>query len=110
MAVSVDNVLSSIRGAFNIFVFGERHIDEFLERYPFDRDRVTQQWEMFDALNKNFMDFLRERFPALWERNRSICCELQMYQLREKIEWNERKYECYCSIVERRADCPPILC
>jgi hypothetical protein len=56
---------------------------------------------MFDLLSINIMDFLRCRFPALGERNHSICCELQMIQLREKIERIERMYECYRSIVAR---------
>jgi hypothetical protein len=54
---------------------------------------------MFDRLSNNVTEFLRPRFPALGERNRSICCELQMCQLREKIESNERTYACYRSIM-----------
>jgi hypothetical protein len=101
--VLLTDVLESINGAFPLFSHGERHIDEFLERYPFDGDGVTQQWEMFDRLSSNVMEFLRGRFPALGERNRSICCELQMCQLREKIERNEREDECYRSIRARYA-------
>jgi hypothetical protein len=99
--VLLTDVLGSINSAFPLFSYGERHIDEFLERYPFERDGVTQQWEMFDRLSRNVMEFLRDRFPALGKRNHSICCELQMCQLREKIERNEREYECYRSIMAR---------
>jgi hypothetical protein len=95
------DVSDSINGAFPLFSYGERHIDEFLERYPFDRDGVKEQWEMFDRLSGNVMEFLRERFPECGERNHSIYCELQMCQLRDKIEANERKYECYRSIKAR---------
>lgn len=102
--VLLTDVLDSINSAFPIFSDGERQIDEFLEQYPFDRDGVRQQWEMFDRLSRNVMEFLRDRFPALGELNRSICCDLQMCQLREKIERNEREHECYFSIVNRHAD------
>ena len=101
--ILLTDVLAEINSAFSLFSYGERHIDEFLERYPFDRDGVTQQWEMFDRLSRNVMEFLRERFPALGELNHSICCELQMCQLREKIERNEREYECYHSIMAQYA-------
>jgi hypothetical protein len=96
------DVLEDINGAFPLFSYGERHINEFLEKYSFDRDGIKQQWEMFDYLSSNVMEFLSDRFPTLGERSRSICCDLQMCQFREKIERNVRKYECYRSIVERR--------
>lgn len=101
--VLLTDVLDSINGAFPLFFYGERHIDEFLERYSFDQDGITQQWEMFDFLSRNVIEFLRGRFPALGELNHSICCELQMCQLREKIERNERKFECYLSIMAQSA-------
>jgi hypothetical protein len=102
--VLITDVLDSINDAFPVFSYGERHIDEILERYSFNQDGLTQQWEMFDLLSRNVMEFLRDRFPALGERNRSICCERQMCQLREKIERNERECECYNSIVTRCAN------
>jgi hypothetical protein len=101
--ILLTDVLESINRAFQIFSYGERHIDEFLERYSFDRDGITRQWEMFDSLSRNIMEFLRDKYPALGEHNHSICCELQMCQLREKIERNEREYECYRSILARHA-------
>jgi len=101
--ILLKDVLKDINGAFPIFMYGERHIDEFLERYPFDQDGVTQQWEMFDRLSRNVMEFLRVRFPTLGDRNRSLCRDLQMCHLREKIERNEREYECYRSIVAPHA-------
>jgi hypothetical protein len=99
----MDDVLSSIRGAFNIFAFGEAHMIGFLERYPSDRDGIEQQWEMFDRLSKNIMEFLRVRWAALGERNHRICCEYQMGQLREKIKRNEGEYEHYRSIMAQFA-------
>jgi hypothetical protein len=103
MTVLMDDVLSSIRGAFDIFAFGEAHMDEFLERYPFDREGIEQQWKMFDSLSENVMDFLRVRWASLGERNHEICRDYQMRQLWEKIERNESKYECYRSIMARSA-------
>jgi len=97
--ILVSEVLESINGAIPIFSHGERHIDELLEWFPFDRDGIARQWEMFDSLSRNVMEFLRDRFPTLAELNDSICCDLQLCQLQEKIERNEREYECYRSIV-----------
>jgi hypothetical protein len=99
--VSLTDVLDSINSAFPIFSYGERHLDEFLDKYSFDQGGIVQRWEMFDRLSSNVMEFLRERFPTLGELNRSICCELQMSQLQDKITQTERSYECYCSIVAR---------
>jgi hypothetical protein len=101
--VLLTEVLDSINGAFPLFSSGERHIDEFLEKYSFDEGGIVQRWEMFDHLSNHIMEFLRRRFPTLGERNRSICCELQMSHLREKIEGIERTYECYRSIMARYA-------
>jgi len=103
--VRIADVLQSINGAFPIFSYGERHIDEFLGIYAFSADGVAQQWEMFDRLSKNVLDFLRARFPLLGDRNRAICCELQMVQLREKITRIENEYGCYSSIIERSSLC-----
>jgi hypothetical protein len=99
--VLLTDVLDSINGAFPLFSYGERHIDEFLGKYSFDQLGITQRWEMFDRLSNNVMEFLRSRFPALEERNHSICCELQMCQLRDKIERSERTYDCYRSTMAR---------
>jgi len=99
--VLLTDVLDSINGAFPLFSYGERHMDEFLEKYSFDQGGITQQWEMVDGLSNNVMEFLRSRFPALSERNHSICCELQMCQLRDKIGRIERTYDCYRSIMAR---------
>ncbi len=101
--VLLTDVLESINGAFPLFSSGERHIDEYLGQFSFEKDGITQRWEMFDLLSRNVMEFLRNRYPALGELNCSICCELQMDQLRDKIERNERAYECYLSIVARHA-------
>jgi hypothetical protein len=99
--ILMTDILSSIISAFPLFSFGERHINEFLEEYSFDEVGITQQWEMFDRLSNNVAEFLRSRFPTLGECNSSICCELQMCQLREKIEANERTFACYLSIMAR---------
>jgi hypothetical protein len=99
--VLLTDVLESINRAFPLFSYGERRIDEFLDQYSFDQGGTTQRLEMFDRLSNNIMEFLRCRFPALGERNHSICCELQMCQLRDKIAQTERTYECYCSINAR---------
>lgn len=101
--VLLTEVLDSINGAFPLFSYGERHIDEFLEKYSFDEDGIVQRWEMFDRLSNHIMEFLRSRFPTLGERNHSICCELQISPLREKIESIQRTYECYRSIMARYA-------
>jgi hypothetical protein len=101
--VMLTEVLDSIHGAFPLFSYGERHIDEFLEKYSFDEDGIVQRWEMFDRLSNHIIEFLRGRFPTLGERNHSICCELQLSPLREKIESIERTYECYRSIMARYA-------
>jgi hypothetical protein len=101
--VLITDVLDTINGAFPLFSYSERHIDEFLENYSFDQSGITQRWEMFDRLSKNVTEFLRSRFPALGERNLSICCELQMCQLRDKIERVERTYDCYRSIIMRHS-------
>jgi hypothetical protein len=101
--VLLTEVLDSINGAFPLFSYGERHIDEFLENYSFDEDGIVQRWEMFDLLSNHIMEFLRGRFPTLGERSHSICCELQISPLREKIEGIERTYECYRSIMARYA-------
>ena len=102
----ITEVLDGINGAFPIFSYGERHTDEFLERYAFDRDGIAQRWEMFDRLSRDVMDFLRKRFPTLGERNYSVCRDLQMCSLREKIERIQREYECYESLINRRS----VLC
>lgn len=97
--ILIADILSSINSAFPLFSYGERHIDEFLEKYSFDEIGITRQWEMFDLLSNNVAAFLRSRFPTLGEPNRSICRELQMCRLREKIEAKERAYAGYRSIV-----------
>lgn len=97
--VLIADILTGINGAFPIFSFGERHIDEFLEKYPFDEDGIKLQWEMFDRLSRNVSDLLRMRFPALGETGRAICCEIQMSQLRDKIARAENMHSCYASIL-----------
>lgn len=99
--VLLTDFLDSINSSFPLFSYGERHIDEFLETYSFDGDGIAQQWEMFDRLSNNVMEFLRCRFPELGERNHSICRELQMCLLQEKIERTERTHDCYRSIMAR---------
>lgn len=99
--VLLTEVLDDINSAFPLFSYGERHIEEFLDQYSFDEDGIVQRWEMFDRLSNNIMEFLSSRFPTLGERNNSICCELQMSHLREKIEGIERTHECYRSIMAR---------
>lgn len=86
------------------FSFGERYIMESLEqRSPFDHDGMKLQWELFESVWNDVMEYLRFSFPALRERERGIYCQLRMCKLREMIEANERCYECYCSVVERHA-------
>jgi len=97
--VLIADILTSINGAFPIFSFGERHIDEFLEKYPFNEDGIKSQWETFDRLSRNVSDFLRMRFPALGETGRAICCELQMSHLRDKVVRAENSHSCYTSIL-----------
>jgi hypothetical protein len=104
-------IFKAINGAFPIFMFGERHIDEFIETFSideggakwFDEDGIKRLWEMFDLVSGNVLDFLRDRFPALGERERAACCTLQMSQLKDKITRIESTYRCYCSIMARRA-------
>jgi len=98
--ILLTDVLEDINGAFPLFSYGERHIDEFLdENYSFDGDGVKRLWEMYGRLSGNVLEFLRHRFPTLGERSRTACCELQMSQLREKIMRIERGYECYRAIM-----------
>ncbi|MGP8251389.1 MAG: hypothetical protein ACLQHF_05095 [Terracidiphilus sp.] len=101
--VSFAGVLSSMRKAFPLFSYGERHIDEFLGTYSFDRDGVRQQWEMFGRLSRNVLEFLQTDWPSLSERERLIFCRLQMAPLWEKIKRIENTYECYGSIVARHS-------
>ncbi|HUD12413.1 MAG TPA: hypothetical protein VMQ56_02065 [Terracidiphilus sp.] len=104
-------IFKAINGAFPIFMFGESHLHEFLETFSideggekwFDEDGIKRLWEMFDRLSENVLDFLRDRFPALGERDRAACCTLMMSQLKDKITRIERRYQCYRSIMERRA-------
>jgi len=102
--ILLTDVLEDINGAFPIFSYGERHVDEFLEKnYSSEEGGVNRLWEIFDRLFGNVLEFLRGRFPALGERERAACCELQMSQLREKITRIERRYECYRSILALHA-------
>ena len=99
--ISWIGIFERINGALPLFSYGERHIEEFLNGYSFDRDGVRQRWEMFDRLWGNVQDFLKSEFPGLREIDRRSICELQMYPLRDKIARIEREYECYRSIVEQ---------
>jgi hypothetical protein len=94
--VSLIPALVSINDAF---FYDERYSDESLERHGFEQDGIALLWKMFDQLSIDIMNFLRSRFPSLGELNHSICCELQMIPLREKIEEIESMYECYRSII-----------
>jgi hypothetical protein len=95
------DVTNSINCAFPIFSHGECHIDEFLNRYSFDQDGIRQQWEMYNRLSSNVLEFLRARFPKLEDNVRSAICELQMSKIQDKIREIENKYQCECSIVNR---------
>jgi hypothetical protein len=87
------------------FSQGESHIEASLERCSrFDRGGIQQQWELFVAVSKDVMEYLRFSFAALGEREHRIYCELQMSALREKIERNERGFEHYCSLVARHSE------
>jgi hypothetical protein len=87
------------------FSQGESHIEALLERYSqFDQGGIQQQWNLFVAVSKVVMDYLRCSFAALGEREHRIYCELQMSALREKIEGNERVFDYYCLLVARHSD------
>lgn len=92
------NILNSIESAFPIFSYGERHIDEVLNKFSFDQDGMKGRWDLYDRLSNNILEFLDQRFPGLGSRECSIICDLQMSQICEKVTRIESEYDCYCSI------------
>jgi len=78
-------IVSSIDRAFPVFSSGERHIDETLNRFPFDQGGMKQRWDWYNRLSKNVFEFLKQEFPRLGQQNCSIICRFQMSRLREKI-------------------------
>lgn len=87
------------------FSQGDSHIEASLERYSrFDRGGLQQQWELFFAVSKDVLEYLRFSFAALGEREHRIYCELQMNALRERIEGNECVFEYYRSLVARYSE------
>ena len=61
--------------------------------------------EMFHQLSENTLESLGVDFPTLGERGRSICCELQLSQIRAKITRIDNTYACYRSIIMERSFC-----
>ena len=102
MVFSITEVLERLNSGIPFFSHGERHMDEVLAQHDaFTADGIEQQWRMHEQLKITVLDSLYKRYPSLGERERSICCELQMCHLREKIKRNVKRYECYRSLTQR---------
>ena len=101
--ISLTEVFERINSAFPFFSRGERHVEEFLERYSFDSEGMKQRWEMFCRLWGNVEEFLKSEFPGMREIDCKSICELRMNLLRDKIERIEREFECYRSILEQHS-------
>ena len=100
--IPIADVVNSINNAFPIFSHGEGYIEEFFNKCPVSDDEVRQQREELDRLSKNVFEFVRRRFPALGERDRSRACGLRLNPIRKKIRQVAKGYECYRSIAVRR--------
>lgn len=97
---TLPDIMNSIGNAFPIFSGGQKHIDEFFDRYPHDQNGIRQRWEVYDSLSKNVFEFLRERFPYLRNGAHAALCDLQMCSIKDTIERTERWYRCCQSIVD----------
>jgi hypothetical protein len=110
---STQDVIQSINDAFPFFSYGERYINEFLSRAPYETysvDGVKRQWELIDRLTNNVSEFLRGRYPAMSELERATYCEWRMRPLQDTIQRNEGMYRCYREIENRRVHHPSRFC
>jgi hypothetical protein len=94
------NVLSSIEREFSIFAYGEGHILEYLEKYPFDQEGMQAIWAMFQRLSGNVLSVLRSNFQHMPENWRIIVRDLPMSRMRALIQRRESIYRCYQSLLK----------
>ena len=99
--MSLVDYLAQINDAFPVFYLGEGHLNERLDKFPFDEEGIQQARRWHDGLAKNILEFLDDRFPGLGKLGCLIVCDVQMTGIREKLAATECEYRLYRSIVQR---------
>ena len=69
---------------------------------PYDHGSMRPQWELFESVWKDVMEYLRSNFAELGEHQWAYC-NLQMNEIREMIESNAAHYGIALSITARHA-------